>query len=57
MKPYIPFYHRSPNTFIRYEEREFTLECGKKGMERVAIYKDRNGKIKEEIAQVKWYEI
>ena len=26
MKPYIQFYHRQPNI---YEEREFTLECGK----------------------------
>lgn len=51
---YIPFYHRKPNTFIEYKIVKFVLECGKSGNERIAVYKDKNGNIKEETAQVIW---
>lgn len=44
-----PHYHRPPNTFIRYEVRPFNG-----GKKRWAIYKDKSGNVKEDVAQVIW---
>lgn len=46
---YRPHYHRPPNTFIRYEVRPFNG-----GKKRWAIYKDKSGNVKEDVAQVIW---
>lgn len=54
MEPYIPVYHRPPNKFLRYEERRFDDGAGHTGTERIALYQDKNGKQREETAQVIW---
>jgi hypothetical protein len=54
MKPYIPIYKRKPNEFIEYEPRPFNDGAGHNAMLKVAVYRDKNGKRKEEVAQVVW---
>lgn len=54
MEIYLPIYHRSPNKFIRYEERRFDDGAGHTGVKRIAIYQDKSGKEREETAQVIW---
>ncbi len=54
MRPYIPLWNRPPNKFIRYEERRFTAHPNLTGTERIAIFKDKNGNVREEMAQVIW---
>lgn len=54
IRPYIPVYKRSPNKFERYEERNFDDNHGNGGVVVVAIFKDKNGKLQEMDAQVKW---
>jgi hypothetical protein len=55
--PHIPIYHRKPNKFLRYEERPFTVYgCIETlhGIERVAIFLDKNNNQQEMSAQVIW---
>ena len=55
--PYLPIYHRSPNKILRYELRKFeVVTCIKvlAGVERIAIFLDKNGKQQEMSAQVMW---
>lgn len=52
--PYIPIYHRPPNKFVRYEMQRFDDGAGNTGVERVAVYLDKNGTEKRESAQVIW---
>jgi len=53
MTPFYPIWKRSPNKFIRYEDRRFT--CGDfSGTKTIAIYTDRGGKTQEETAYVVW---
>ena len=52
--PFIPVYARAPNKLLRYEERPFICRAGHKGVERMAIFIDRNGKQQEMTAQVIW---
>jgi len=54
IEPYIPIYHRPPNKFIEYQEREFTTAHGGWGIERIAIFESKGGKRCEETAQVIW---
>lgn len=54
METYIPFYHRPPNQFLCHEERRFYDRSGNTGTEIIAIYRDRNGNLKEETASVIW---
>lgn len=54
MKPYIPVYKRPPNTFLRYEERQFDDGASHTGTERVAIFLDKNKKLSEMTAQIIW---
>lgn len=54
MDPYLPVYHRSPNKFLRYDERRFDDGAGHAGTVRIALYQDKNGKQREETAQVIW---
>jgi hypothetical protein len=54
METYLPYYHRSPNQFLRHEERRFEDRSGHTGTVIIAIYKDKNGNIKEETACVRW---
>ncbi len=54
MKPYIPIYKRPPNKFIKYEERPFNYGYGQVGIERVAIFLNKNRKECEMIAQIIW---
>jgi len=56
---YISVWNRPPNKLVRYEERPFTLPANaygtiKSGIERFAIYKDKNGEKQEMQASVKW---
>lgn len=56
---YIPVWKRSPNKFLRYECRPFTLPPNaygvvKPGVETIAIFNDKNGKQQEMQAFVKW---
>lgn len=56
---YVPVWKRSPNKFIRYEDRAFTLPANaygeiKSGVETVAVFNDKNGKQQEMQAYVKW---
>jgi len=56
---YIPIWNRSPNKFIGYEERVFELPKNalgeiKSGISTYAIFMDRNGKIQEVEAYIKW---
>lgn len=51
---YIPVYARAPNKLLRYEERPFRLPNGMSGIERMAIFVDRNNKQHEMTAQVIW---
>lgn len=53
-KPYIPIWKRPPNTFLKYEERPFDDGHGHSAVLRIAVYKDKKGNVKEEVAQVKW---
>jgi hypothetical protein len=55
--PHIPIYHSKPNKFLRYEERPFQcITCIRTidGIERVAIFLDKNGKQQEMTAQIIW---
>lgn len=53
VEPFFPIWKRPPNKLLRYEDRRFT--CGAyEGVKRVAIFQDRNGNEREEIAQVIW---
>lgn len=54
MSAYIPYYKRPPNKFIQYVERKFSVEPVLTGIERIAVYKDKNGVEKEETAPVMW---
>lgn len=56
---YIPIWKRTPNKFIRYEDRPFELPKNafgeiKSGISTYAIFMDRNGKIQEVEAYIKW---
>lgn len=56
---YIPVWKRSPNKFLRYEDRSFILPPNvygivKSGTETIAIFKDKNGKEQEMQAFIKW---
>jgi hypothetical protein len=51
---YIPIYARAPNKLLRYEERPFTCKAGKRGIERVAIFLDKNKKEQEMTAHIIW---
>lgn len=56
---YIPVWKRSPNKFIKYEDRPFTLTANahgivKSGIETIAIFKDKNGNDQEMQAFIKW---
>lgn len=53
MEPYIPFFKRSPNKFIQYDDRPFDYGWGW-GIQRIAVFRDKNGKTQEAIAQVIW---
>ena len=55
--PYIPIYCKAPNTLVRYEERPFTCGAGHHGIERVAIFLDKNKKEQEMTAQVIWKDL
>lgn len=57
IEPYIPIYCRSPNKLVRYDERPFVCGAGYNGIERVAIFQDRNGKVQEMTAQVIWLDL
>ena len=57
IEPYIPIYARAPNKLLRYEERPFVCQAGHHGIDRVAIFKDRNGKEQEMTAQVIWRDL
>jgi hypothetical protein len=52
--PYIPVYARAPNKLVRYEERPFVCKAGNRGIERVAIFTDKNGKQQEMTAHIVW---
>lgn len=56
---YIPVWKRSPNKFIRYEDRSFTLPPNaygivKHGVETVAVFNDKKGNQQKMEAFVKW---
>ena len=56
---YTPVWKRSPNKFVRYEDRLFTLPANaygviKSGVETIAIFNDKNGKQQEIQAYIKW---
>lgn len=52
-KIHLPFYHKPPNKFVRYEMRSFPNSEFPRD-ERVAHYTDKDGKHKEMTAQVIW---
>lgn len=52
--PHYPIYCKAPNKLLRYEERPFTCQAGHRGIERVAIFTDKNKNIQEMTAQVIW---
>ena len=54
MDVYIPYYCKAPNKLIRYEQRPFEDCVGNKAMVTVAIYQDKNGKVLEADAHIKW---
>jgi len=54
VNPYIPIYKRPPNQFIKYELRPFDDKAGHIGSERVAIFRDKGGAIREMVAQMIW---
>lgn len=54
MEVYIPIYMRSPNKFLRYEERYFDDGAGHYGTKRFAIFTDKKGNLQEMVAQVLW---
>ena len=50
---YIPIWKRPPNKFLYYKELRFT--CGNyTGTKRIAVFLDRSGNEREEVAQVMW---
>lgn len=56
---YIPVWKRSPNKFLRYEDRPFANPVNaygivKSGIETIAIFKDKNNKEQEMQAFIKW---
>lgn len=56
---YIPVWKRSPNKFIRYEERSFTLRPNAtgevlSGIETIAIFLSRSGNQEEMVSHIKW---
>lgn len=54
IEPYLPVYARGSNKLLRYEDRPFTCRAGKRGIERVAIFQDKNKSEQEMTAQVIW---
>lgn len=61
MATYTPVWKRSPNIFIKYEDRAFVLPENayaivKSGIETMAIFKDRHGKTQEMTAFLRWNE-
>lgn len=53
--PFYPIYARAPNKLVRYDERPFSIpSTGQTGVERVAIFLDKNKKEQEMSAQVMW---
>ena len=54
MKPHLPIYTRLPNTLLRYEDERFTDRSGNSGVDRVAVYLDRNEKEQRMTAQIIW---
>lgn len=59
MSTYIPVWKRSPNRFIKYEERSFILpsDCNGtilSGVETIALFLDKNGKEQTMQAYIKW---
>lgn len=57
VEPYLPVYARAPNRLLRYEERPFVCNAGYNGIERVAIFTDKNKKEQEMTAQVIWLDL
>lgn len=56
---YIPVWKRSPNKFIKYDNRPFTLPpnaygIAKRGVETMAIFKDKNNRGQEMQAFIRW---
>lgn len=51
---YIPVYCRPPNKLVRYEEIKFTCKAGYPGIERMAVFLDKNGKEQRTTAQIIW---
>lgn len=54
IEPYIPYYCKSPNKLIKYEQRPFEDCVGNKAIVTVAIFQDKGGKIHEADAHIKW---
>lgn len=54
IEPYIPYYCKSPNKLIKYEQRPFEDCVGNKAIVTVAIFQDKSGKIHEADAHIKW---
>ncbi|WP_146187203.1 hypothetical protein [Novimethylophilus kurashikiensis] len=54
IEPYLPVYARGANKLLRYEERPFVCRAGKRGIERVAIFLDKNKTVQVMTAQVIW---
>lgn len=54
IEPYYPYYTKSPNKLIKYEERPFEDCVGNKAMVTIAIFQDKSGKIQEADAHIKW---
>lgn len=52
---FIPFQHRPPNKFLRYEERRFQFSHGS-GIERIAHFINKKGKPDSVVVQVIWDE-
>ena len=59
LEPVIPLWFRGKNQFLRHEFRPFHTNIrgwgkGRHGTAKYAIYLDKNGNEKEEVAQVIW---
>ena len=52
--PYLPIWAREPNKFIRYDLVPFDFGNGYVGKYRIAVFSDKSGKIREEVAHVLW---
>ena len=54
VEPYYPYYCKSPNKLIRYEQRPFEDCLGNTAMVTIAVFQDKSGKLQEADAHVKW---